>query len=525
LCSPARPLFSRSSIRSLRSRSNGLLQPEPDVLLVAPSTPFLMQAARASTGNFQDHGSKGSASATMLDVMENQWNPDNQQSDPPSPPASPPVTPPVSGGGWAAPPGANNPGPGTGSGPADEPTTQHTQHAQGSWGAPYQAPAYSAYGESPYGPPSSSGNGDDSGKTAKRVLAGFTVVALMIGSGATGALLADRDGSSGPNQTVATVKASTEPASQSLAKVAAAVQPAVVSIIVSVRGVEADEGSGVIYKSDGTIITNNHVIATAATNRNATIAVKFANGETADARILGRDPATDIAAIKVDMEGLTAATIGTSSSLHVGDTVVALGSPLGLDGSVTSGIVSALHRTVNLGASEEDNSPFGGGGPAIQSSVADAIQTDAAINPGNSGGPLVDSTGAVVGINTAIASLGSGGSAGSIGVGFAIPIDAVTSVADQLIQGKTPQHAVLGVQILDDEDGALIQSTTEGGAADNAGLQEGDVVTKFGDTRITSADQLSAAVRGKKPGDKVTITYLRGDKEETVEVTLGSTST
>jgi putative serine protease PepD len=376
-------------------------------------------------------------------------------------------------------------------------------------------------------PPSNNSGGGT--KIGKRIATGAVVVLLMLGSGATGALLVGEndDNTSSIARTTATVEnASTEPATQTLAKVAEAVQPSVVSIEVTSRTGAGDTGSGFILHNDGTIVTNNHVISAAANNNSGTITVKFFDGQTAPATIVGRDPSTDIAVIKVNnVPNLVAANLGDTSSLHVGDTVVALGSPLGLDGSVSSGIVSALHRTVELGGEDNGSNLFGQQQSAQRSLVADAIQTDAAINPGNSGGPLVDINGKVVGVNTAIASLGSTSSqSGSIGVGFAIPIDEVQSVAEQLVRGETPKHALLGVQISDDQDGALIQDVTSGGAAEKAGLDVGDVVTKFNDKKISSADELSAAVRTQDPGQKVTLTYSRNGQTKTAEVTLGSST-
>ena len=277
-----------------------------------------------------------------------------------------------------------------------------------------------------------------------------------------------------------------------------------------------------MLRSDGTVLTNNHVIAAAADG--GTIAVKFSSGRTASATILGRDPTTDLAVIKATgVSGLAAATLGSSSSVHVGDTVLAIGSPLGLEGSVTAGIVSALHRTVQLGSSQDNQ---GGGLPGQSStspSVGDAVQTDAAINPGNSGGPLVDDSGRVIGINTAIASLGSSsGQSGSIGVGFAIPIDAAKTIAEQLIAGRTPAHAVLGVQITDGPSGgALVSSVISGGAAAAAGLRAGDVISRVDATAIDGADDLSAAIRSHSPGEAVSVRFTRSGQERTAKVTLG----
>jgi putative serine protease PepD len=353
----------------------------------------------------------------------------------------------------------------------------------------------------------------------RRVAAGGVLVAVAIGGGVTGALVVD-DNSGKPTVVTSAapvdIKGQAAPA-ETLAKVAAAVQPSVVSITVQ-AGSGGDTGSGVILRSDGTIVTNNHVVEAAADGAGS-ISVKFSDGSTADATILGRDPATDLAVIKArNVSGQKPATLGSTSGLHVGDTVLALGSPLGLDGSVSSGIVSALHRTVALGSSSSS---------ASTASVGDAIQTDAAINPGNSGGPLVDVHGRVVGINSAIASLGSsaGGQSGSIGVGFAIPVEEVRSVSDQLIKGQTPKHALLGVNISDSPNGnpgAVITAVMSGGAAAQAGLRAGDIITKVDATTIDDSESLSAVIRAQQPDEKVTVQFTRQGVTRTVPVTLGS---
>jgi putative serine protease PepD len=315
--------------------------------------------------------------------------------------------------------------------------------------------------------------------------------------------------------------ATTQP-TQPLARVAAAVQPSVVSIKVSGGGASG-EGSGVILRSDGHILTNNHVAAVAANG--GSIAVRFSDGKTASASIVGRDPSNDLAVIKANgVSGLVPATIGSSADLHVGDTVLALGSPLGLEGSVSSGIVSALHRTVDLGGESSGGAP-----PAPTAVVTDAIQTDAAINPGNSGGPLVDDSGRVVGINTAIASLGSSGGAGTqsgnIGVGFSIPIDQARTIADQLINGQKPSHAQLGISVSDaTSGGAQVGELTPNGGAAKAGLQTGDVVTEVDGNPIADADALVAAVRSHKPGDTIAVVYARNGERRTAQVTLDSSN-
>ncbi len=350
------------------------------------------------------------------------------------------------------------------------------------------------------------------------VATGAAASVLAVASGATGAALVD-DGSGADTAAVTTV-ADDGPAgdadntadTSSLAGVAATVQPSVVSIQVRGGG-QAGEGSGVVMNTEGAILTNNHVVEAAADG--GSVRVRFANGRTADATIVGRSPATDLAVLDVDgVTGLTPATFGTDASIEVGETALAIGSPLGLEGSVTAGIVSALHRQVGLG---------GGQGPSGQASLDDAIQTDAAINPGNSGGPLVDGNGHVIGITSAIATLGSTGQSGNIGLGFAIPVDRARQVAETLARGERPQVAVLGVQMGDNEDGgALLASVTRGSAAGKAGLRAGDVITRFGDREIETSSDLPAAVRSQQPGDEVTVRYQRNGETRTARVTLGA---
>jgi putative serine protease PepD len=362
---------------------------------------------------------------------------------------------------------------------------------------------------------------------------GALVLAVALGSGLAGAEIAvHRDG--GSTTTVASgtvVKGGTSP-TETLAKVAAAVQPSVVSIKVSASG-GTDEGSGVIMTSDGAILTNNHVISAAADG--GTITVTFSNGDTAKATIVGRDASTDLAVIKASgVSNLKPATFGNSDSVHVGDTVLAIGSPLGLEGSVSAGIISALHRPVDVGTSDQQpQSPFGdpfgqqqqsqGGTTTV---LNDAIQTDAPINPGNSGGPLVDAQGRVIGINSAIASLSSGtGQSGNIGVGFAIPVDEAQRVAQQLLKGQTVTHAVLGVSASDvTGGGARVEAVTASSGAAKAGLKAGDVITKVDDTTVSDATELTAAIRAHSAGDKVQLTYTRNGSSHTTTATLGSGS-
>jgi len=304
----------------------------------------------------------------------------------------------------------------------------------------------------------------------------------------------------------------------SVQDVANKVLPSVVSITIATpRG--NGNGSGVILSSDGLILTNNHVVESA--QRGAQLGVTFNDGTSAPARIVGLDPVTDLAVIRAEgVSGLKPAELGRSSELSVGQPVVAIGSPLGLSGTVTSGIVSALNRPVRTDDSPTDQ----------YNTVIDAIQTDAAINPGNSGGALVDMSGQIVGINTAIATLGAsmGGQSGSIGVGFAIPIDQARPIAKQLIETGRAEHAQLGVSVSQAvvgsgvTEGAQIQSLTPNGAAEKAGLQRGDVITKVDDRLVPDPDALIAAVRSHRPGDTVRLTYVRNGRTHTTTATLGS---
>lgn len=301
----------------------------------------------------------------------------------------------------------------------------------------------------------------------------------------------------------------------SVADIAARVLPSVVSLEVRTGDV-GETGSGVVIDGEGHILTNNHVVSTAATDPSATLTVIFDDGAQSrvPATIVGRDPLTDLAVLKVDVQNATVAQIGDSDSLAVGDPVIAIGSPLGLAGTVTTGIVSAKNRPVRLQ-----------GGGSDTDAVIDAIQTDAAVNPGNSGGALVDASGAVVGINSAIRTLG-GDSSGSIGLGFAIPITTARGVAEQIIRSGSVQHATIGVNARSATDGvtdgAQVQNVQAGGPAAAAGIAEGDVITKVGDRQVGNADELTVAVRQNPVGATVPVVLLRDGREMTVSVTLGS---
>ncbi len=348
------------------------------------------------------------------------------------------------------------------------------------------------------------------------------LVALIAGSlgGGAGYWLANRAHSMLTNPDVKLAQGGT-PANRppgSVADIARRVSPAVVSIQETTQDV-VGVGSGVVIDKHGYILTNNHVISAAASG--GTIRVTFADKSRQVAKIVGRDPVTDLAVLKVEPTNLTVATLGDSSKLAVGDPVIAIGSPLGLSGTVTSGIVSALNRPVHVAGEGND--------PDV---VFSAIQTDAAINPGNSGGALVDASGTVIGVNSANASLPSqnvgGSSNGNIGLGFAIPIDQARQIATELIHTGEVAHASIGLSsrsVTDgSRDGAYILQVVPGGPADKAGLKEGDVITLVDHTLIDSADELTVTVQSYKPGNVVTVHFFRGNsgEEVTVKVTLGN---
>jgi len=323
---------------------------------------------------------------------------------------------------------------------------------------------------------------------------------------------------------VSNASASALPADpKSYAAIAAQVLPSVVSVNVSGGG-QQDTGSGVILRSDGYILTNNHVVAAAANG--GSVSAVFNDGSTADAHIVGTDQEDDLAVIKVDKTGLPAATLGSSSAVRVGDPVLAVGSPLGLSGTVTSGIVSALNRPVDTTDQQQNVDPFGNPGPTT-ATVISAIQTDAAINPGNSGGPLVNGSGAVVGINSAIASTSSplGGQAGNIGVGFAIPIDQAKVIAKELIENGHAAHPLMGVSLADATDSngndlARVQAVSSGGPAEKTGIKVGDVIVAVGGKTTSGADAVIAAIRTHQPGDRVAVTIERNGVRKTVTMTL-----
>jgi putative serine protease PepD len=333
------------------------------------------------------------------------------------------------------------------------------------------------------------------------------VLGAVLGTGAT--LVATHHGvtSAGTVQVAPPVAAPSAGSDNfDVASVARAVLPSIVRIDVSGQGAlgqsQEGTGSGVIYTSDGYIVTNNHVV-----EGESSFQVTLADGTQLPARVIGTAaPAVDIAVIKVDKTGMHAAVFGSTSAVEVGQLAVAIGSPFGLQGSVTAGVISALHRNISLDPTTR---------------FTDAIQTDAPINPGNSGGALADSQGRVVGINTAIL---SGGSGGSVGVGFAIPVDIVRKVADQIIRTGHAQLPFLGVsgQNTANGAGALIQDVVPGGPAASAGIKAGDIIVSIDGKAITSMDDLVSVLLQKDVGQVVRIEFIRGGGRHSTSARLSS---
>lgn len=475
-----------------------------------------------------------------------------------------------------------------------QPAVQHTQPTQPvhpqPYGQPYgqQQPHYGngsfgqptpGYGQQPYAPnghqqPYATAPGAPaatatapSNKPAKRgtglIIATLAIGALVggiAGAGAGVGLYAATDSGNATIKTVSgpqNITVNDANNASTVTAVAAKASPSVVTISVSASS-SGGTGSGIILTSDGYVLTNTHVVTLDGQASNVSVTVTDNDGKIYTAKIVGTDPTTDLAVIKLDKaSGLTPMTWGDSSKLNVGSTTVAIGAPLGLSGTVTDGIVSALNRSISIASSaapkDDSNSDGNGnggsqnpfnfdfpdqGGQQQQSSSQGTIslpviQTDASINPGNSGGALLNSKGELIGVNVAIASAGGsssdGSQSGSIGVGFAIPSNLAKRVSDEIIKNGSATHGLLGASVADASSdskattvGALVKSVTSGGAAAGAGLKAGDVVVNFNDTPITDATDLTAQVRALAAGSKAEVTYIRDGQTKTATVTLGT---
>ncbi|MEU9356521.1 trypsin-like peptidase domain-containing protein [Streptomyces sp. NPDC048301] len=365
-------------------------------------------------------------------------------------------------------------------------------------------------------------------RRASGLVAAVVVAALVAGGvgGALGYWAADSNDSSAGSTTVAAANSpkdfKRDPGT--VAGVAASALPSVVTIDAQSGDGEGGTGTGFVYDKEGHILTNNHVVASAADSGQLT--ATFSNGKKYDAEVVGRAQGYDVAVLKLKNapDGLTPLALGDSDKVAVGDSTIAIGAPFGLSNTVTTGIISAKDRPV-----------ASGDGSSNKNSYMSALQTDASINPGNSGGPLLDAGGAVIGINSAIQSTSGGGvgqsQAGSIGLGFAIPVNQAKNVAEQLIKTGQPVYPVIGATVTMEEKtgGAVISdqgaggtpAVTPDGPAAKAGLKAGDVITKFNDTVVESGPTLIGEIWTHKPGDKVTLTYKRDGRTATAELTLG----
>ncbi len=393
---------------------------------------------------------------------------------------------------------------------------QHAPPHQGWTGQHLTPPVFDAAGR-PAAPPRRTGRW-------RIAVAGLAAGALIGGGTGAGVVaLVDDSSTSSAASTPAQNVVITDPQTATSATAAAAkAEPSVVTVYVT-GGAGSGSGSGVVLTDDGYVLTNDHVVSPDGST-SATVQVTSSDGTLYDATVVGTDPSSDLAVIELQgASGLVPATFADPGTVQVGDLAVAIGAPLGLSNTVTTGIVSALDRAVATGSDAD-------------TTVIDAIQTDAAINPGNSGGALVNAAGEVIGINSAIATVaGSSGSQGSqsgnIGVGFAIPSDTAQRVASEIISSGSATHALLGVSAqtasADGSEvglGAQVAQLARGGPAAEAGLQVGDVITAVGDRGITTSTELTAAVRSASPGEQVELTVRRGNGTSTVDVTLGTAS-
>jgi putative serine protease PepD len=432
----------------------------------------------------------------------------------------------------------------------DQRSPESEDPSQDSSSEPARYPNFVAYGASPPSPPppgsnppypaaspdprsqpyASAGQYPYSGQHAQArsksgvgllsVIVVATVVSLVVGTfaGLAGYVIGRAVDSSTPTTVAApapqpsTIAADPLPPDaipESVAEMVAAVLPGVVSIGIENNG-DQGSGSGFVIRADGYILTNNHVAAPAADG--GTLTVFFEDGESVEAEIVGRNSAYDLAVLKVEAQDLPVVRLGDSDQVTVGDVAIAIGAPLGLDGTVTAGIISSLDRAVTAGGQGE-------------MAYINALQTDAAINPGNSGGPLLNSAGQVIGVNSAIATLAPSltGEAGSIGLGFAIPVNSARRIAEEIIATGDSKTPIIGVTLdtTYTDGGSRISEVNPGGPAEAAGLRNGDIITALADRETNDSTELVVAIRNFAPGDTVSVTFLRGGQSRTVDLVLG----
>ena len=439
-------------------------------------------------------------------------------------------------------------------------TDPNSTYGTGQYGSGSQGSGGQGYGS----PGSGSWHTPEQAKPAKKFGAGALVTGMVLagllgGGVAVGAntLMDGNTTSSGGSGQPQTVVVNNEDSVSAVTAAAVKASPSVVTIEVSGGG-STGTGSGIIIDDDGNILTNTHVVTLGGTVADPAVEVQTSDGRVLNATVVGTDPVSDLAVINVSGSDLTPATLGSSDDLNVGDTVIAIGAPLGLSGTVTDGIVSTLNRTISVQSSAapesdaddpqgEDGDGYGfrfappDGSSQNQSAAAssiylDVIQTDAAINHGNSGGALVNTDGDIIGVNVAIASAASGTAgedSGNIGVGFAIPIDYAKRVAEEIIEDGTASHGYLGVSVTPAAAsnssssftvGAEVAETVSGSPGAKAGLRAGDIITSLNGLPVTDAQSLTAAVRMQAAGSTVTIDYTRNGEAESTEATLGDSA-
>ena len=469
---------------------------------VDPSSEFLGQAPNQDAGASQTESSPSDASPAQPAASDSA--PDSQPvNDPPDGPdaattalPTEPIAP-----AWQAPEGT---------------PTYATPVADAAPAYPGYAAAPSAAGSAGYGT-TGVGSGPSGGGTGasgeSRGKGGVIVLALVIGllaglvGGVAGFALSGGSSDSASGEPLQLSGSEAPPVQEgTVAAIAEAALPSVVSLEVRGNG-GGGSGSGFVVRRDGYILTNNHVIADAVDG--GSVEVFFDDGTSVPGEIVGRSSSYDLGIVKVNKSGLSPASLGNSDAVRVGDPVVAIGSPLGLNGTVTTGIISALERPVTAGGQQDQ-------------SFISALQTDAAINPGNSGGPLLDASGRVIGVNSAIASLATGGDqAGSIGLGFSIPINQAKRVSEEIIETGSSSNPVIGVS-LDPSfsgEGAKVADVTSGGPAADAGMKKGDVITSVNGVAIADANELVVAIRANAPGDEIVL-GVKGQGDTTL--TLGA---
>lgn len=411
-------------------------------------------------------------------------------------------------------------------------------------------PVSSGYQGSPFAPGVYRGVADshashrrktlDADKGRAKTLGVFVTAALLVGGllgGTAGGAfaiwnLSSRGLVTAGVQSPATITVNSPLEATQITAVAASAMPSVVTLEVAGQG-GAGSGSGIIISETGHVVTNAHVVSIGASE--PAIRVTMSDGRLFAGTVVGRDVIADIAVVKISNPGpFPVMPLGDARTLNAGDQTIAIGAPLGLPGTVTSGIVSAVNRSITVGASqapEEEDSQFDfdlpGGAVSGQAISIPVVQTDASINPGNSGGALLDSSGNLIGVNVAIASAG-GQSSGSIGLGFAIPVNLALRVAIEIIENGEASHGLLGALVTDAQSiasstvtGAYIDSVSPGGPAARAGVRAGDVVTRFNSLPVTNRIDLTAQVRALPGLSETTLTYVRGGNSFTIEVTLG----